>query len=76
MFRLPLSGAACVTCGEPPIAVPEATVIVIVLVLATVLALTGLPSLSAFVLMAEAVSTGSRVARRLRAARPTVAKRV
>lgn len=65
----------CVGPGEPPITTPEATVIVIVLVLATALALAGLPSLSVFVLLAEATDTGVRLVRRLRAARRSPDKR-
>ncbi|OSY42568.1 hypothetical protein BG653_04728 [Streptomyces platensis] len=75
MSHLPLPGAACVESGEPPLTTPEATIIVIVLVLATLLALAGLPSLSVFVLLAEAIDTGLRLARRLPATHRADAQR-
>ncbi|WP_329112901.1 hypothetical protein [Streptomyces sp. NBC_01465] len=57
--------AECVESGPAPLTVPEATVVVIVVVLAAILALAGLPSLSALVLIVEAATTGVKLARRL-----------
>ncbi|KOG64697.1 hypothetical protein ADK76_08505 [Streptomyces griseoflavus] len=65
----PLAGAACVEAPAVPLTGPEAAVVVIVVVLAVLLALTGMPGLSVFVLLAEATGIGVRLARRLRAAK-------
>ncbi|WKU42624.1 hypothetical protein Q3V23_00230 [Streptomyces sp. VNUA116] len=51
--------------GERPLTAPEATVIVIVLVLSVVLALTSMPTLSVILLLTESTATGLRLARRL-----------
>ncbi|MET7906169.1 hypothetical protein ABZS86_33805 [Streptomyces sp. NPDC005355] len=59
----------CVESGELPLTAPEATIIVVILVLAIVLALAGMPSLSVLVLLAESVDTGIRLIRRLWAAK-------
>ena len=49
--------AACVESKPHPVTVPEATVIVIVLVLSTVLAVLGQPTVSVFVIAAHLVLT-------------------
>ncbi|WP_369211119.1 hypothetical protein [Streptomyces flavofungini] len=49
-----------------PLTAPEATVIVVVLVLAVILAVMGMPGLSVLVLLAEATDTGLRLVRRAR----------
>ncbi|MEV2211189.1 hypothetical protein AB0H86_06790 [Streptomyces sp. NPDC050997] len=45
---------------------PEAGVLVVIIIVAAALAVAGLPALSVFVLMAEAVSLGIRLLVRLR----------
>ncbi|MFI6494699.1 hypothetical protein [Streptomyces sp. NPDC050564] len=49
--------AACVESEPRPVTVPEATVIVIVLVLAAVLAVMGQPTVSVFVIAAQLMIT-------------------
>ncbi|MGW2748109.1 hypothetical protein [Streptomyces sp. NPDC001450] len=63
------------TSGELPLTVPEVTIVVVVLVLAAVLALAGMPSLSVLVLLAESADTGLRLVGRLRGAKPLPAGR-
>ncbi|MGW2818251.1 hypothetical protein [Streptomyces sp. NPDC001415] len=58
--------AACVQSGPAPLTAPETTIVVIVLILATILALAGLPSLSVTVLLTEAAATGVKLAHKLR----------
>lgn len=69
MSHPPIGHAMCVESGELPLTAPEATIIVVILVLAIVLALAGMPSLSVLVLLAESVDTGIRLIRRLWAAK-------
>ncbi|MFB6564075.1 hypothetical protein ACFCYH_35205 [Streptomyces sp. NPDC056400] len=63
--------------GESPLTAPEAVIIVIVLVIAAALALSGLPGLSVLVLVGDALTIGVRFARRIHeravAPRPVVA---
>lgn len=58
--------ALCVESGTPSLGWMDVLVIVIVLVLAALLMLAGLPGLSVFVVLVEAVSTGYRLVRGLR----------
>lgn len=67
--------AACVTSGELPLTASEVTIVVVVLVLAAVLALAGMPSLSVLVLLTESADTGLRLVGRLRGTKPLPAGR-
>ncbi|MFB7825338.1 hypothetical protein [Streptomyces hydrogenans] len=67
MFRVPWRlSAPCVESATPSLGWKDFLVIVIVIVLAALLMLAGLPGLSVLVVLAEATSTGYRLARRLR----------
>lgn len=58
--------AACVMPGDRPLTAPETTIVVVVLVLAVLLALAGMPSLSVLILLAETTDTGLRLVCRAR----------
>ncbi|MCX4966766.1 hypothetical protein OHA98_18375 [Streptomyces sp. NBC_00654] len=49
-----------------PLTVPEVVVLIVIVVAATVLAVAGLPAISATVLIVEAAALGVRLLRRLR----------
>ncbi|MFJ5595710.1 hypothetical protein ACIQCG_38985 [Streptomyces noursei] len=66
--------AACVVPADRPLTGPEATIIVVVLVLAVLLALTGMPALSVLVLLTQATDTGLRLVRRTRSGKQTEAE--
>ncbi|MFF2779505.1 hypothetical protein ACFVU3_31985 [Streptomyces sp. NPDC058052] len=68
MLRLPWRlSAPCTDSGTPSMGTTkDFLVVVIVIVIAALLLLAGLPGLSVFIVLAEAVSFGYRLARRLR----------
>ena len=66
--------AACVVPADRPLSGPEATVVVVVLVLAVLLALAGMPTLSVLVLLAKATDTGLRLVRRVRSGKQAEAE--
>ncbi|MDX2692163.1 hypothetical protein [Streptomyces ipomoeae] len=66
--------AACVVPGDRPLTGPETTVVVVVLILAVLLALAGMPALSVLVLLAEATETGFRLVRRARSGKRATAE--
>jgi hypothetical protein len=54
-------------CGASrPLTAPEAGVLVVIIIIAGVLAVAGLPAVSVLVLIAEALSLGTRLLARLR----------
>lgn len=58
--------AHCVEPQTRPLTFPEVTLIIVVIVLAVVLSLAGMPTLGVLVLLGEACSFGVRLVRRMR----------